>query len=260
MTGGGPAVNTKNMRVKSITVHEYIGERQTSTCIYLFNDDCQLVQETHPDKVVTHKYLHDGKEYEERTRFNDGRIIVSRFEYDDEGDYVGEVCREGNGRVLYKETVNWIKPGRVVSTDRVYEDSTVLSFRRYHHKDERVAFIRGNGFFCTFEYDEEGNLLCEKLGSDTEDKSNPAWYSIRRFNKDGLLIGYTDENGVSSSREYEFDKYGNWVRVEGRIENGPVSMIIDRTIEYVPGVWTGGIMANDSSMSHITTKPKFIKA
>ena len=241
------------MKIKSITVHEYIEERQTSTSIYMFNEDCQLILETHPDKVMTHKYMPNGKEYEERTHYNDGRIILVRFEYDDDGDYVGEVCMDENGKNIYKETVNWIKPGRVISTNRVYDDNTILSLKRYLHKDERVAYVRGNGFFCTFEYDEEGNLLCEKLGTDTDEKNNPTWYSIRRFNKDGLLIGNTDENGVSSTREYEFDKYGNWIRVEGRIEDGPVSMTKVRVIQYVPGIWTGEeAISREHDDCHIT--------
>ena len=248
------------MKVKRITIYEYIEEKHTSTSIYLFNDDCQLVQETHPDKVVTHKYMADGKEYEEMTHFNDGRINLVRFEYDDEGDYVGEVCKDGNGRVIYKETVNWIKPDRVVSSNRVYDDNTILSLRRYLRKDEQVAFVRGDGFFCTFEYDEDGNLVCEKMGSDTDDKNYPAWYSIRRFNSDGLLIGNTDQNGVSSTREYEYDEYGNWIRVEGRIEDGPVSMRVNREIGYVPGIWTGGAVHDGSSKSHITHDRKFAEA
>ena len=226
--------------------------------IFLFNDDCQLVQETHPDKVVTHKYMDDGKEYEEVSRYNDGKTKLVRFEYDDEGDYVGEVCKDGNGKIIYKETVNWIKPGRVISTNRVYDDNTIFSLRKYLHKDERVAYVRGHGFFCTFEYDEEGNLLCEKLGTDTEEKNTPTWYSIRRFNKDGLLIGESDKDGVSSTREYEFDKYGNWIRVEGRIEDGPVSMTKVREIEFIPGIWTGDdTISQKNDDCHITHNQVF---
>ena len=71
------------------------------------------------------------------------------------------------------------------------------------------------------------------------------------------MIGSTDENGVSSTREYEFDKYGNWIRVEGRIEDGPVSMVAVREIEYNPGVWTGGKHQYGSSMSHVSNNSKF---
>ena len=235
------------MKVKRITIHEYIEEKHTSTSIYLFNDDCQLVQETHPDKVVTHKYMADGQEYEELSRLNDGRIHLVRFEYDDDGNYVGEVCKDCNGRVIYKETVNWIKPNRVVSSNRTYDDKTIFSLRKYLRKDERVAFVQGNGFFCTFEYDENGNLICEKLGSNTERKNEPTWYSIRRFNKDGLLVGNIDKNGVSSTRDYTFDEYGNWILCVGRIEDGPISMKVIREIEYVPGLWTGKELRQMSS-------------
>lgn len=248
------------MKVKSITVYEYIGENPPTESIYLYNDDCQLVQEILPFETVNHQYLPDGKEFEELTLLPDDSIRQTRFEYDDEGDYVGEVCKDGIGRIIYKETANWLKPGRVVSACRVYEDNTVLSIRRYFHKDGRLAYVRGYGFFCTFEYDQEGNLLCEKLGSDTEDKDKPAWYSIRRYNKDGLLIGETDKDGVSSTREYEFDEYGNWIRVEGRIEDGPVSMIAVREIEYVAGLWTGREGHCDFSMKHISHNPTFTDA
>lgn len=248
------------MKVKKITVHEYIGDNPPTESIFLFNEECQLVQEILPSKEVHHKYLPNGKEFEELTCFPDGTIRRIRFEYDDDGDYVGEVCMDGDGRILYKKTEDWLKPGRVVSSESVWEDESIFSFRRYLRKDEQQAFIRGDGFFCTFEYDDEGNLVCEKLGSDTEDKNNPAWFSIRRYNKDGLLIGETDQNGVSSTREYEFDEYGNWIRVEGRIEDGPVSMIAVREIEYVSGVWTGGEIQNGSSMSHIMNNPKLSEA
>ena len=248
------------MKVKRITVHEYFGDNPPTESIYLYNDDCQLVREILPSKKVDHRYQPDGKEYEELTILPDDTVRRTRFEYDDEGDYVGEVCKDGDGRILYKETNNWLKPGRVVSSERVFDDDTLLSVRRYLRRDEQVAFVRGDGFFCAFEYDAEGNLLCEKLGSDTEDKDKPDWYWIRKFNKDGLLIEVTDKDGVTSTREYEYDEYGNWIRVEGRIEEGPVSMTAVREIEYVPGIWTGGETQNDSFLSHITHSPRFTEA
>lgn len=248
------------MKVKKITVHEYIGDNPPTESIFLFNEECQLVQEILPSKEVHHKYQPNGKEFEELTYFSDGTIRRIRFEYDDDGDYVGEVCMDGDGRILYKKTEDWLKPGRVVSSESVWEDESIFSFRRYVRKDERQAFIRGEGFFCTFEYDEEGNLLCEKLVCDAADKTEPAEYSIRRYNKDGLLIGETNPNGVSSTREYEFDEYGNWIRMEGRIEAGPVSMVAVREIEYVPGIWSGWGKHNDSSMSHITYHPNYTEA
>lgn len=216
-----------------------------------------MVQEILPSKEVHHQYLPNGKEFEELTYFSDGTIRRIRFEYDDDGDYVGEVCMDGDGRILYKKTEDWLKPGRVVSSESVWEDESIFSFRRYLRKDEQQAFIRGDGFFCTFKYDDDGNLICEKLGSDTDDKNNPAWYSIRRYNKDGLLIGETDQNGVSSTREYEFDEYGNWIRVEGRIEDGPVSMVAVRQIEYEEGRCTGKKGQSDPLMCHISYNQKF---
>ena len=245
------------MRVKRITVHEYIGDDPPTESIFLFNEDCQLVQEILPSKEVHHQYLPNGKEFEELTYLQDGAVRCTRFEYDDEGDYVGEVCRDGEGRIIYKKTEDWLKPGRVVSSESVWDDNTIFLFRRYLRKDEQQAFIRGDGFFCTFEYDDEGNLVCEKLGSDTDDKNNPAWYSLRRYNKEGLLIEETDQNGVSSTREYEFDEYGNWIRMEGRIADGPVSMIMARELEYVSGVWSGGKTPEGASISHITQDCRF---
>ena len=245
------------MKVKRITVHEYIGDNPPAESIFLFNDDCQLIQEILPSKEVHHRYQPNGKEFEELTYLPDGSIRRTRFEYDDEGDYVGEVCMDDDGRIIYKRADDWMKPGRVVSSESVWDDNSIFSFRRYLRKDEQLAFVRGYGFFSTFEYDQEGNLLCEKLVCEADDENNPAWYSIRRFNKDGLLIGETDKDGVSSTREYEYDKYGNWIRVEGRIEDGSVSMIAVREIEYVAGKWYGGIIQYDSPMNHITHNPMF---
>ena len=184
----------------------------------------------------------------------------TRFEYDDEGDYVGEVCMDGDGRILYKKSEDWLKPGRIVSSESVLGDESIFSFRRYLRKDEQQAFIRGDGFFCIFEYDDEGNLVCEKLGSDTDDKKKPAWYSIRRYNKDGLLIGEMDQNGVTSTREYEFDEYGNWIRVEGRIADGPVSMVAIREIEYEEGKWTRKGYQYYNLMCHLTHNKAFTEA
>lgn len=245
------------MKVKKITVHEYIGDNPPTESNFLFNDDCQLIQEILPSKEVYHQYLPNGKEFEELTYLPDGSMTRTRFEYDDEGDYVGEVCMDGDGRILYKKSENWLKPGRIVSSESVWEDESIFSFRRYLRKDEQQAFIRGDGFFCAFEYDDDGNLLCEKLGSDTDNKTTPAWYSIRRFNKDGLLIGETNKNGVSSNLEYEFDEYGNWIRVEGRIEDGPVSMVAIREIEYEGGKWTNQGGQHDCFMCHITHSLRF---
>lgn len=248
------------MKVKQITVHEYIGDNPPLKSIYLFDEDCLLVQEILPSKKVIHQYQLDGKEFEELTYLPDGSVRRTRFEYDDEGDYVGEVCLDGDGRVIYKESNDWLKPGRVVSSERVWDDNTILSVRKYLRKDEQLAFVRGNGFFCIYEYDDDGNLVCEKLGSDTENKNEPAWYSIRKYNHDGLLIGETDQNGVSSTREYEFDEYGNWIRVEGRIDDGPVSMVAVREIEYEEGEWTGKGWMRDCFWGHITSNPMFVKA
>ena len=245
------------MKVQRITVHEYIGDNPPTESIFLFNDDCQLVQEILPSKEVHHRYQPNGKEFEELTYFSDGAIRRIRFEYDEEGDYVGEECRDGDGRIIYKRADDWLKPGRVVSSESVWDDKSIFSFRRYLHKDERQAFIRGEGFYCTFEYDEEGNLVCEKLVCDAEDINEPARNSIRRYNKDGLLIGETDQNGVSSTREYEFDEYGNWIRVEGRIEDGPISLIAIRELVYVPGAWNGWKFQDCHSLIHVTHNLKF---
>lgn len=248
------------MKVKKITVHEYIGDNPPTESSFLFNDDCQLVQEILPSKEVHHHYLPNGKEFEELTYLPDGSMRRTRFEYDDEGDYVGEECRDGDGRIIYKRADDWLKPGRVVSSESVWDDNSIFSFRRYLHKDERQAFIRGEGFYCTFEYDEEGNLVCEKLVCDAEDINEPARNSIRRYNKDGLLIGETDQNGVSSSRAYEFDEYGNWIRVEGKIEDGPVSMVAEREIEYEKGKWTGKGYQYYNLMCHLTHNKAFAEA
>ena len=131
------------MKVKRITVHEYIGDNPPTESIFLFNDDCQLIQEILPSKEVHHRYQPNGKEFEELTYLLDGSIRRTRFEYDDEGDYVGEVCTDGGGRILYKKTEDWLKPGRVASSGSVWGDESIFSFRRYLRKDEQQAFIRG---------------------------------------------------------------------------------------------------------------------
>jgi len=81
---------------------------------------------------------------------------------------------------------------------------------------------------------------------------------IDKYNEEGLVVEHTFEDGIKGTMTYEYDEYGNWIRMEGRIEDGPVSFVQERIIEYAPGEWSGPepvYGAND--VCHITRRTEF---
>ena len=248
------------MKVRSITVHQVIGSNPPKTSSFLFNDECQLIIEDREGKQIEHRYLPDGNEYE-RIVSDNGTSIKTKFEYDDEGDLLEEVETDEVGNLLSKTAHNWIKPERVESVETIeYEEGKQsLSFSRsYYQQDGRHRFTRGDDYCLVSEYDEHGALRCEKAGFDLGNGQNTRWANINRYNDDGLIIEHIDADGTPATLEYQYDEYGNWIRAEGRINGGPVSMVMERIIEYIPGRWTGeesvyGVFG----MYHITKKLDF---
>ena len=229
------------MKIKRITIHQVIGDHPPKISTFLFNEECQLITEDHEGKHIEHRYLPDGNEYE-RIVTNGETSTRTRFEYDDEGDLLGEVEMDKEGNLLSKISNNWIKSGRVESIESIdYKgDKPSRTFSRtYYLKDGRHRFTRGDGYCLVSEYDERGRLLCEKAGFDLDKGSGIHWANINRYNDDGLIIEHIDEDGTPATIEYQYDEHRNWIRAEGRINGGPVSMAMERTIEYIPGRWTG---------------------
>lgn len=248
------------MKVRSITVHQVIGNNPPKTSSFLFNDECQLIIEDREGKHIEHRYLPDGNEYE-RIVIDNGTSTKTRFEYDDEGDLLEEVETDEVGNLLSKTAHNWIKPERVESVETIeYEEGKQShSFSRsYYLKDGRHRFTRSDDYCLVSEYDEHGTLRCEKAGFDLGNGQDTRWANINRYNDDGLIIEHIDEDGTPATLEYQYDEYENWIRAEGRINGGPVSMVMERIIEYIPGRWTGeesvyGVFG----MYHITKKLDF---
>lgn len=248
------------MKVRSITVRQVIGNNPPKTSSFLFNDECQLITEDHEGKHIEHRYLPDGNEYE-RIVSNNGTSIKTRFEYDDEGDLLEEVETDEVGNLLSITAHNWIKPERVESVETIeYEEGKQsLSFSRsYYLKDGRHRFTRSDDYCLVSEYDEHGTLRCEKAGFDLGNGQDTRWANTNRYNDDGLIIEHIDADGTPATLEYQYDEYGNWIRAEGRINGGPVSMVMERKIEYIPGRWTGGdAVYGVFGMYHITKKLDF---
>ena len=248
------------MKVRSITVSQVIGNNPPKTCSFLFNDECQLIIEDREGKHIEHRYLPDGNEYE-RIVIDNGTSIKTRFEYDDEGDLLEEVETDEVGNLLSKTAHNWIKPERVESVETIEYEEGKQSFsfsRSYYLKDGRHRFTRSDDYCLVSEYDEHGTLRCEKAGFDLGNGQDTRWANINRYNDDGLIIEHIDADGTPATLEYQYDKYGNWIRAEGRINGGPLSMVMERKIEYIPGRWTGeepvyGVFG----MCHITKNRDF---
>ena len=242
------------MKIKGITVHQVIGDNPPKISTFLFNEDCQLIVEVHDGRHIEHRYLPDGNEYERIV--TDGETSTrTRYEYDDEGDLLGEVETDKEGNLLSKTTYNWIKPGRVESVESIeYKgDNPSRTFSRtYYLKDGRHRFTRGDGHCLISEYDERGKLRCEKAGFNLDKGSDIHWANINKYNDDGLIIERIDEDGTPATIEYQYDEHLNWIRAEGRINAGPVSMVMERKIEYIPDRWTGDELVYGSfGMCHI---------
>ena len=252
----------QEMKIKSIKVITiYQGEEgEPGIDIYRFNDDCQLEREEHPGSVSEHYYLPEGVEYETLTRIKEGDSFRVCFDYDDEGSLVSETKKDKYGSVVNKVYYDWIKPGRVCSICQVYKtlDASYLDhycWREYYDRAGRLVFTRGYGWYETREYG-VGHLRLTKIGFDLEGEHKPDRDMILSYNDDGLFIGSVCEDGKVGTANYEFDRYGNWIKMEGSIDGGPVSVIKEREIEYTSGIWDcdNSVVRYYSTDCHFTDK------
>lgn len=69
------------------------------------------------------------------------------------------------------------------------------------------------------------------------DKSSLGPVQIRKYTEGGLLLEKIEADGETGRLDYDFDQYGNWVRMRGQIDGEPISIIKERVIEYAPGIW-----------------------
>lgn len=247
------------MRIKSMKViTSYPGEDKDPVIeFYRFNDDCWLEHEEHPGEVTNHYYLPEGNEYEALRRDEDGNICKVCYDFDDDGGLVGEVKKDKYGSIINKVFYDWIKPGRVCSVSCIdyNPDGSLQShvgWREYYDRDGRLVFTRGNGWFENQEYG-AGNLRLTRIGFDNEGKHDPDKDMVLTYNDDGLLIGFIDGDGIVGNMKYEFDAYGNWIRMEVRHNNGPVYVIKERELEYTSGIWD----CNNSVVKYFSTDCHF---
>lgn len=227
----------KAKKFKSVKEYEYLGENQEilNVTSFLFDEGGRLIQvitDHHSGVRESLEYSYDngGKIIKKKETGTDGKVLLCRYEYDDEGNIIREELTDVEGNHICYGYYNWIKPDRVLSYERIGDNCPQIPYRKYNRKDGKPAFIQAKDFFVQYEYDGEGNQICEKVGRVPIGKKEPEWYSIHRYNKEGLAVGYTNEEGINCSMEYEYDKNGNWIRMEGRIENGPVSKVVIREI------------------------------
>ena len=251
------------MRIKSIHVLSYLsGQENKPVCeSFWFNNDCLLEKENHPGYSICHYYLPNGAEYEQITSNKEGEYSKLRFDYDDSGDLIGSVETDKHGAIISRTFYDWIKPNRVVSVESIeYNGSEVAKYshRKYHRKDGQVSYIRGRDYIILSEYDDKGHLRIDRAAFGIKYREKPEWTVVDKYNEDGLLVEHTNSDGMTGTMQYEFDELGNWIRMEGRIDGGPVSMIMTREIEYSPGDWVGKYSDYPNNvLCHITHNPAF---
>jgi len=227
------------MKIKSVNYYYLTedGHKEERFVTYRFNEDCQVEKVEYDDHSVEYHYLPDGNKYEEITTYDNGDVYKVRYDYDDEGGLIGTVKTDKYGGIVAKSEYDWIKPYRVVKVKnyQFFGDVFELSMEtKYYRKDGKVQFCRGLECFTKYEYDNNGHLTQIEDSYCVDVEGEHIWLSeFRIFNENGLLTRYTDETGKTSTLDYDYDEYGNWIRLERRIDNCPVSMVSIREIEYI---------------------------
>ncbi len=187
-----------------------------------FNNGCQLEREEHPDHLVEYHYLPDGNKYEEITTYNNGDTYRVRYDYDDEGGLIGTVKVDKYGGIVAKSEYDWIKPYRVaqIKNYQYQGDAIELSQETYYYrKDGQLKFKRGLERFTKYEYDDNGLLIKEIESYCVDSGEDLIWLTkYWVYNKDGLIVEYTDELGNVSTMKYEYEKDGDWPLMEARAD------------------------------------------
>lgn len=232
------------MRIKSIKITtSYPTEKIDPTVdLYLFNEDCQLVCEEHTGLVVEHHYLPDGNEYETIKRSADRDASRTVYDYDDDGDLLADYEKDKYGSILSRTYYDWIKPGRVRSTcvvfyksDGSYEEP--FCWREYFDREGHIVFTRGYGWSEIRKIGAKGHLLLSEVSLYSDKNPTAPPTVVRKYSEDGLLMEQIEADGEIGRMMYDFDQYGNWIRMTGRIDGEPISIIKERVIEYAPGIW-----------------------
>ena len=193
---------------------------------YRINDSGQVEKVEYHDHFIEYHFLPDGRIYEEITIYDNGDIYKVRYDYDDEGGLIGTVMTDKYGGIVFKSDYNWIKPYRVVQIkDYEYRGAVIETSQEtnYYRRDGQLKFKRGLERFTKYEYDDDGHLIkeiesyCVDLGEELIWLTK-SWI----YNEDGLIVEYSDELGNVSTMKYEYEKDGNWIRMEGRIDEVPL--------------------------------------
>lgn len=216
------------MKIKSVK-YFYLtedGHKEKRVMTYRLNDSGQVEKVEYHDLFIEYRYLPDGNKYEEITTYDNGDIYKVRYDYDEEGGLIGTVMTDKYGGIVSKSDYNWIKPYRVVEIKNYEYLSDVIETSQetcYYRKDGQLKFKRGLERFTKYEYDDNGLLIKEIESYRVDSGEGLIWLShYWIYNEDGLTIEYYDELGNVYTMEYEYEKDGNWIRMEGRIGDVPL--------------------------------------
>ena len=191
---------------------------------YRINDSGQVEKVEYYDHLIEYHFLPDGNIYEEITIYDNGDIFKIYYDYDEEGGLLGTVETNKYGEIVAKSYYNWTKSNRVVSIETVsYQENLRWFETQYYRKDGQLRFKRGLERFTKYEYDDSGHLVKEVESYRVDSGEGLIWlthYWI--YNEDGLTVEYSDEFGNVYKMEYEYEKDGNWIRMEGHVGDVPL--------------------------------------
>lgn len=200
------------------------GHKEEGFMTYRINDSGQVERIEYHDHFVEYRFLPDGNMYEEIAIYDNGDIFKVSYDYDDEGGLIGTVETNKYGEIVAKSYYNWTKPNRVVSIETISYIENLRWFEtQYYRKDGQLSFKRGLERFTKYEYDDSGHLIKEIEFYRVDSGEGLIWLShYWIYNEGGHTVEYSDELGNVCTMGYEYDKDGNWIRMEARVDEGLV--------------------------------------
>lgn len=241
-----------------ITDYSYNSDNNNTTVTRRKPDNKQI------DKVVK---SYNAKRLDEQKTFNNNNKGIDRvtYNYDKEGNLIGENLYLGTEIVQYKNVYEYGADKRKVSEIRYNRDSEIIYKTIYQYKGDNISVKETtNGknepeYIEKFTYDDKGNLTMKSTyekydDSETNDKyqydanGNKTSWVIEKNGAQVMKVDYKydDKENLIAIRTsygdnltqveerayaYEYDDKGNWVKKKISINNTP-EFIVERKITY----------------------------
>ncbi len=168
----------------------------------------------------------NGRETEAYAVADGEKYLMRSYEYDEDGNCVRENYYDPyTGALTDIKASEYDSNGNVTSSTEyyVFQDSNGEDMLRFSNQSE-------------YTYDEEGNLLTEKVYNEDEEHDSEKFLSVTRTNtySDGKLIlteHMAPETGLVGKEEYEYDENGNLVLYR-RTSYSEIDVVLEKKYTY----------------------------